>query len=148
MKKLLIPAAALLLSSLLLPAMPAWAGHDMANMEMGGAGDTAIMLENAHVDGVMAMTHLYPLAEGMKETHHMMVMFTGMEDKKPITEGTAAVKIVDPKGVKGEPIHLMLMGDGFGSNIALPESGMYTLEVGTKLADGKKRVFTFTYDKK
>jgi hypothetical protein len=154
MKKMIIPAA-LLLSSLLSPAFPAWAGHDMgsmAGMKMDG-DSTAIMLESVQQDGVMAMAHLYELGasmakEGKKETHHMMVMFTGTQDGKAITQGTVAVKVAGPSGTKGEPIKMMLMGDGFGANIALPTPGKYTLEVGSKLADAKKRVFTFSYDKK
>ncbi len=150
MKKMIIPATALLLSSLLILSLPAWAGHDMGSMDTGS--DKTIMLKNAHQDGVMAMVHLYDISEsmakqGLKETHHMMVMFSDMKDSKPVTEGTVAVKVVDPAGVKSEPIKTMLMGDGFGANIALPTPGKYTFEVGTKLADAKKRVFTFTYEK-
>ncbi len=150
MKKMIIPAG-LLLSSLLTPALPAWAGHDMGSMEMGSANKT-IMLESVQQDGVSAMVHLYDISasmakQGMKETHHMMVMFTGTQDGKPITAGTVAVKVVDPAGATGEALKLMLMGDGFGANIALSTPGPYTLEVGSKLADAKKRVFTFTYDK-
>ena len=152
MKKMIIPAAVLLFSALLSPSLPAWAGHDMGSMDTGSDSKT-IMLEKAHQDGVMAMVHLYDISEsmakqGMKDTHHMMVMFTDMKESKPIIEGTVAVKIAGPDGVKGEPLKLMLMGDGFGANIALPAPGKYTLEVGTKLADAKKRVFSFTYEKK
>jgi len=152
MKKTFILATALLLAALLPPSLPAWAGHDMGSMAMGGDSKT-IMLESVHQDGVMAMVHLYDISEsmakqGQKDTHHMMVMFTDMKDNKPIIEGSVALKVAGPDGVKGEPLKLMLMGDGFGANIALSSPGPYTLEVGTKLADAKKRVFSFTYEKK
>lgn len=150
MKKMIFPAAALLLSSLLTPALPAWAGHDMSGMGM--ANDKSIMLESVEQDGVMAMPHLADVREamaknGMKETHHMMVMFTDSKTGKPLTEGAAAVKVTDPAGVTSEPKKMMLMGDGFGADISLAAPGKYSLEVGTKLGDAKKRVFTFTYGK-
>ena len=154
MKKMILPATVLLLSSLLVPALPAWSGHDMGamgGMDMGSASKS-IMLENAEQDGVMAMVHLNDVREamaknGMQETHHMMVMFTDAKTGKPIIEGTVAVKVTDPAGVTGEPKKMMLMGDGFGADISLAAPGKYSLEVGTKLADAKKRVFTFTYGK-
>jgi len=150
MKKMILPATVLLLSSLLIPALPAWAGHDMSSMNMGS--DKSIMLEGAEQDGVMAMAHVNDVREamakqGMKETHHMMVMFTDAKTGKPIVEGTVAVKVTDPAGVTGEPKKMMLMGDGFGADISLTAPGKYSLEVGTKLSDAKKRVFPFTYGK-
>lgn len=151
MKKMILSATVLLLSSLLTPILPAWAGHDMSGMDMGGA-NKSIMLENTEQDGVMAMVHLNDVREAMakhdmKETHHMMVMFTDAKTGKPITEGTVAVKVTDPAGVTTEPKKMMLMGDGFGADISLAAPGKYSLEVGTKLADAKKRLFTFTYGK-
>lgn len=151
MNKRFIPITALFLSSLLLPIAPARAGHDMAGMEAGG--NKTIMLETAHQDGVMAMVHLTDTREamakhGMKETHHLMAMFSAMSDGKAITEGTAAVKITDPAGTTGAPIKMMAMTDGFGADVSLPVPGKYRFEIGTKLADGKKRVFTYTYDQK
>lgn len=150
MNRRALTLTALLFLSLLIPAAPLWAGHDMG--EMGGSGKT-INLEGSHQDGVMAMATLHDVREamakhGMKETHHMMVMFTDMKDNKPLIEGTVAVKVIDPAGAKGEPLKMILMGDGFGTDVALAAPGKYGFEVGTKLADGKRRVFTFTLDKK
>lgn len=151
---------ALLCSSLLLPVARVWAGHDMAamdhdmaSMEKAAPGAKNISLPAAHQDGVMAMANLHDISEamakrGMKQTHHMMVMFTDMQDSKPLTEGIAALKITPPAGSQGEPMKMMLMGDGFGTDVELSAPGTYNLEVGTKLNDGKKRVFTFTYDNK
>lgn len=130
---------------------PVERGQDkMSGMAMGGA--KSIMLDTITQDGVAAMVHLNDVSEamakhGMKETHHMMLMFTDSQSNKPITEGTVAVKIIDPAGTKGEPIKMMPMGDGFGADVTLAAAGKYSLEVGTKLADGKRRVFTYTYQK-
>ncbi|MBA3014398.1 MAG: hypothetical protein KKD63_15470 [Proteobacteria bacterium] len=152
MKKSLIATLALL--ALATPLNLVWAetGHDMSTMTTGT--DTTIMLDAVQQDGVSAMAHLYDVSEnmakhGMKETHHMMVMFTDTKDGKPITSGAAAVKVADPAtGVMSEPKKMMLMGDGFGTDVTVATPGTYTFEVGTKLADGKRRVFTFTHTKK
>jgi hypothetical protein len=77
-----------------------------------------------------------------------MVFFSTMKDGQAITEGTVAVKVITPAGVKSEPLKMMLMGDGFGADVDLTSPGKYGFEVGTKLADGKKRVFTFSYEQK
>jgi hypothetical protein len=145
-KKLILPLAALLFSSPLIATVPAWAEHDMSKME--AAGDKSIMLEGVEQDGVMATPHLADVREamakhGMKETHHMMVMFTDSKSGKPLTEGTVAIKVTDPTGVTSDPKKMIVMGDGFGADIALTAVGSYSIEVGTKLADGKKRVFFF-----
>lgn len=149
-KKLVLPLAALLLALPMINIVPAYAGHDMSGMNMGN--DKTIMLENTKQDGVMAMAHLYDVREamakhGMKETHHMMVMFTDEKSGKPLVDGVVAVKVIDPSGAKGEAIKMKIMGEGFGADISLAAPGKYTLEVGSKLADAKKRVFTFTYGK-
>jgi len=149
-KHLIIPITALLLSSPLASVIPAWAGHEMTGMDM--ANDKSSTMESVEKDGVMAVPHLADVREamakhGMKETHHLMVMFTDVKTGKPLIEGTVAVKVTDPAGFKIEPKMMMLMGDGFGTDISLAAPGKYTLEVGTKLADAKKRVFIFTYGK-
>jgi hypothetical protein len=143
---------ALLCSALLLPDVPLWAGHDMATMEMAKDAQT-ISLPATHQDGVMAKGELHDVRQamakhGMKETHHLMVMFSEMKDGKPLTAGTVALKVSPPSGTKGEPRKMMLMGDGFGADVALSAPGTYGFEVGSKLNDGKRRVFTFTYDNK
>ncbi|MDD5760088.1 MAG: hypothetical protein PHI06_13515 [Desulfobulbaceae bacterium] len=158
-KKLILPLAALLLSSPLIATVPAWAGDDtpverglngVSTME--ATSDTASTMESVELDGVTARPHLADVREamakhGMKETHHMMVMFTDSKTGTAITEGTVAIKVTDPSGVTSEPKKMMLMGDGFGADISLAAPGKYSMEVGSKLADAKKRVFTFSYGK-
>ena len=150
MQKPLLPLA---LSALLLTAVipAAWGGgQDMPGMEMGGKG---VMLNNVSQDGVMAMAHLYDIQaamskNGRQETHHLMVIFTDSAQGKPITQGLAAVKVTGPDGVKGAPVKMMPMGDGFGADLTLARPGKYDFEVGTKLADSRRRVFTFSYLRK
>jgi len=148
-KKYLVATLAAFILTAPLPAVHA--EQDMSGMNMG-SGKT-IMLEAVQQDGVSAMAHLYDVSEnmakhGMKETHHMMVMFTDSKDGTPITTGTVAVKITDPTGAKSEPIKMVLMGDGFGADVAITAPGAYSFEVGTKLADDKRRVFTLSHTKK
>ena len=152
-KTLLLSMTAVLLASPLTSVLiPAWAGHDMSMPGMDMAADTSSTMEGVQQDGILAVPHLREVRaamakHGMKETHHMMVMFTDSQTGKPLTEGVVAVKVIDPAGGSSEPLKMMLMGDGFGADISLAAPGKYSLEVGTKLKDAKKRVFTFSWGK-
>ena len=73
---------------------------------------------------------------GMAATHHVMVFFVDEASGKAVG-GKAALKV---KGQDGKPTMLMQMGDGFGADVTLG-TGMSTLEVGSKLDDGKQRQF-------
>ncbi len=124
------------------------AGHEAmgGGMKMGGA----IMLEEVTESGVKAMVHLMDVSAAMtkmgrKENFHLMVLFTDVKTGKELSEGSVALKITGPGGKAGEPIGLMAMGGQFGSDISLPEKGKYSLEIGSKLADGVKRQFKFPY---
>jgi len=126
----------------------ALAGTNMdMTMKMGGK---QIMLPMTEVDGVSAMAHLKDIKAamakmGMTATNHFMVMFTDLKSGKQLTDGMAALKITNPAGKAGSPIMLMAMEDAFGSDITLDKPGLYKLDVGTRLNDGRKRVFHFTY---
>lgn len=122
-------------------------GHDMA---MGDA--QMIMLGDQVVDGVKADAHLNDVKEamakmGMKETHHLMVMFKD-ETGKVVEAGTVALKVKGPDKIESAAIPLMGMGGHFGADIVLGTPGPYTFTIGTKLADGKTRQFAFTYELK
>jgi len=78
---------------------------------------------------------------GMDATHHVMVFFTDEKSGSPVAGGKAALKVKGPEDTSAKPVMMMLMGDGFGGDIAVKEMGMYTFEIGTKLEDGKKRQF-------
>jgi hypothetical protein len=127
--------------------------HDkMEGMDHGGMameGDMLMLGEDTE-EGVKAMAHLKDVKEamgkmGMPQTHHFMVMFMDVESGKAIEAGTVAVKIKGPSGNEGEAIKLMGMQGHFGADIALSEKGVYTFNLGTKLADGKKRQFEFEF---
>jgi hypothetical protein len=110
-----------------------------------------IMLGEQTVDGVNGMAHLNDVGAvmapmGRKENYHFMVMFSDAKTGAAIDQGTVAVKITDPKtGQTGEAIPLMGMGGHFGADVTLQNKGEYHFQVGSKLADGSKRQFTFHY---
>ena len=112
-----------------------------------------IMLPEVVASGVKAMVHLNDVSAmmakmGRKENFHLMVGFTDATSGKPLAEGSVALRITGPGQDKaGEPIALMAMSGQFGADISLPGKGAYTLEIGSKLADGTKRQFTFRYTK-
>ena len=81
---------------------------------------------------------------GMAGTHHFMVYFNDLTGSE-LTDGLVALRIKGPDGETSAPIKLVGMGKGFGSDIVLDSPGQYDLEVGTKLKDGKKRVFEYFY---
>ena len=118
-----------------------------SGMEMGGE---MIMLHDQEVDEVVGSAHLMDvkakMAEhGMSKTHHIMVAFMD-DDKKQITKGQVAVKVKAPDGTVGKATKLMSMSGQFGVDITLDQTGTYQFIIGTKLADGKKRTFTFQFD--
>jgi hypothetical protein len=157
-----------ILSLLALPAITLAETHDHGAMQMKDqAGDhgamsmtrtKTMMLGEETIDGVKGMAHLNDVGAmmaqmGQKENFHFMIMFSDAKTGEAVTSGTVAVKIVDPKtGKAGEAIPLMGMGEGagshFGADVTLPAKGDYQFQVGSKLADGKKRQFTFKYSYK
>ncbi|WP_319588278.1 hypothetical protein [uncultured Desulfobulbus sp.] len=110
-----------------------------------------IMLGEQTIEGVKGMAHLNDVGAvmaqmGKKENYHFMVMFSDAKTGAAIEQGTVAVKITDPKtGQTGEAIPLMGMGGHFGVDVSLLAKGEYQFQVGSKLADGSKRQFTFHY---
>ena len=149
MKKLLM--SLVIVAALMVPAgvlaMKDMEHGSMAGMDMGG---DMIMLKDQTVDGVVGSAHLMDvkakMAEhGMKMTHHIMVAF--MDDaKQMIDKGQVAVKVQSPDGKLSQAIKMMGMSGSFGVDITLDQKGSYQFMVGTKLPDGKKRTFHFTYD--
>jgi len=126
-------------------------GHDhgMHGSDMHGGME---MLGQCEREGVSAMAHIKSYDAdamasmkkmGMNGTHHLMIFFE--DHGESIADGMAAVKLTGPDGKTSEPVKLMLMGKGFGADVAFQEKGEYAIEVGTKLKDGKKRVFEFSY---
>lgn len=151
-------AALLALSLIMFPLGSVVQASDMQGMAM--KGDMTKIGEQV-VDGVKAMAHIMVYGEsarasmakmGMDTTHHLMMLFVDVQSGRPITGGSAALKIQTKDGETSKPIKLMqmkmAMGAGFGSDITLPEKGEFTFLVGTKLDDSKKRQFEFNFESK
>ncbi len=147
MKYRWIVFAVLALFSLPLPAMAQTHSGHGGTMTMGNA----IMLEEVTEAGVKAMVHLVDVSAtmkkmGKKENFHFMIMFSDTATGSAIAKGSVALKITGPGREKaGEPMALMAMDGSFGANVDLTAKGLYSLEVGSKLADGVKRQFKFQY---
>jgi len=125
-------------------AKDAHQGHSMN--EGHGSGEMQLIGEQTE-EGVKAtakiMVYDADKAKMVNASHHLMVFFTDAASGAKIDQGKAAVKV---KGAHGDakPVELMAMGDGFGADLRV-EPGHYAFEVGTKLADGAKRSFTYQY---
>jgi hypothetical protein len=128
-------------------------GHDHGSMDMGH-GDHSMMSMGkvAHeeiVDGVKATFNVIDIQQkmkemGMKETHHIMVMFTDARTGKMMSGGEVKIKVMGPD--KSEQVKdLMGMEGGFGSDFTMPKNGKYGVMCKFKLADGKVRSAKFRY---
>ncbi|NOY12613.1 MAG: hypothetical protein GXP51_02660 [Deltaproteobacteria bacterium] len=128
---------------------------DMSKMSRGSSmpmGSNMVMLQGSKVDGITASAHLMDvkakMAEnGMSTTHHLMVGFTTDAGEK-VSKGQVAVKIEAPDGKVSSAKKMMGMGGQFGVDLTLDQKGSYHFKIGTKLADGKKRVFHMHYENK
>lgn len=123
--------------------------HDMHKDHAMGGDDDFVEVGKDTQDGVVATVKVKTYDEetmatmskmGMAATHHVMVFFTDEKSGKPVAEGKAAIKVKGSEDTSAKPAMMMLMGDGFGADVKL-EGMMITLEIGTKLEDGKKRQF-------
>ncbi len=129
-------------------------GHSMNDTSMNHDGMDAsgemVMLGTKNVDGMEAAAHLKDVRAAMAKmnmavTHHFMIMVKDQHQGTTVDEGTVALKIKGPDGTTGNAIKLMGMGGHFGADIELKQAGMYTFIVGSKLADGAKRTWEFSY---
>jgi hypothetical protein len=122
-------------------------------MEHGGMPSMGKMIKTETADGVKATFSLIDMKEkmkgmkmpaGMKDTHHLMVMFTDAKTGKMLSTGEVKVKLVGPD--KSDQIKSMMgMEGGFGADINLSAKGKYGIMTKCKLADGKVRTFKFWY---
>ncbi len=146
--KLIITAAVLVLS---VPLAVYAADHN--HMDMGHGDHSSMdMGKVAHQDVVDGVKVTFTIIDykgkmkemGMKETHHIMVMFKDAKSGKALTSGEVKVKVMSPD--KSEQTKdLMEMGDGFGSDFTMPAKGKYGIMAKFKLADGKVRSAKFWY---
>ena len=126
--------------------------HGSMNMEHGGMMSMGKLAHEEVVDGVKATFRIIDIRSkmekmGMKETHHIMVVFTDAATGKTLSEGEVKVKLLGPD--KAEPVkELMGMEGGFGSDFTLSKKGKYGIMVKFKLKDGKVRSTKFWYEVK
>jgi len=136
------------------PIIVSAAEHGSMNMEMDhGAGK---MIHTKIVDGVKVTFRLINLKErmkgmampaGMKDTHHLMIMFTDAKTGKMLSEGEVKVKIAGPD--KSEQVKTMMgMSGGFGSDVNLSAKGKYGIMTKFLLKDGTVRSSKFWYEVK
>jgi len=124
--------------------------HGSMKMEHGGG--MMAMGKLAHeevVDGVRATFNVIDIKAkmkemGMKETHHIMVVFTDAKSGAKLSEGEVKVKVVGPDK-KEQVKDLMGMEGGFGSDFTMAKPGKYGVMTKFKLKDGKVRSVKFRY---
>lgn len=117
------------------------------------AEGTKFMLGVQEIDGVKGVIYLNDVRKkmaehGLKQTHHIMIAFEAVASGDAIESGTVAVKIEDPDENISDAINLLAMEGSFGADITLDKKGMYHFKLGTKLADGKKRIFHHHFENK
>jgi len=125
---------------------------DHGSMKMDHGGGMMAMGKLAHeevVDGVKATFKVIDIKAkmkemGMKETHHIMVVFTDPKSGGKLSEGEVKVKVIGPDK-KEQVKDLMGMEGGFGSDFTMPEKGKYGIMAKFKLKDGKVRSVKFRY---
>lgn len=151
-KAIIIAAAAFALSA---PLASLAMDHDSMPMEHGsmkmdrGMHMMGKPVHTETVDGVKAKFSMMDIAAkmkgmGMKETHHIMVMFHDAKTGMMMSGGEARIKVVGPD--KSEQTkELMGMEGGFGADFTLAKPGKYGIMCKFKLADGKVRKTKFWY---
>jgi hypothetical protein len=128
-------------------------GHGRMKMEHeGGMMAMGKLAYDEVVDGVKATFKVIDIRKkmkemGMKETHHIMVMFTDPKTGKKFSEGEVKVKVAGPD--KAEQVkELMGMEGGFGSDFTMAKKGKCGIMTKFKLTDGKVRSVKFWYEVK
>jgi uncharacterized protein involved in copper resistance len=120
---------------------------DHGKMGMSGMDKAGMtMLDTEEVKGVKAMFHLYDVKSAMAKagqsfSHHLMINFVDSKTGKAVEKGRVELKVTTPAGVEEKKQVLMGMAGGFGVDLILDQTGTYHFKLGTKLADGKKRMF-------
>ena len=150
----LVAAIFALSAPLIVSAMEHGAKHK--EMGHGGMHTMGKTIHSEIVDGVKATFTLIDMKEqmkgmempaGMKDTHHLMIMFKDNKTGKTLSEGQVKVKISGPN--KSSQIkNLMGMSGGFGSDVTMPVKGKYGIMTKFQLKDGKVRASQFWYELK
>jgi hypothetical protein len=151
MKKLVLVTAATLALAAPVASFAAME-HEHGDMKMEHGGGMMAMDKLAHeevVDGVKATFKVIDIQKkmkemGMKETHHIMVVFSDVKNGKKLSESNVTVKVMAPD--KTEQVKdLMGMEGGFGSDFVMEKKGKYGVMCKFKTPDGKVRQAKFWY---
>jgi len=131
-------------------------GSMHTGMDHGSMKSMGKTIHTETVDGVKATFTLIDMKEqmkgmempaGMKDTHHLMIMFKDSKTGKMLSEGQVKVKISGP-GKSSQVKTLMGMSGGFGSDVTMPIKGKYGIMTKFLLKDGKVRASQFWYELK
>jgi hypothetical protein len=140
------------------PVIVSAAEHASAHKQTSHDSMTSLgkLIHTETVNGVKATFRLIDLKErmkgmempaGMKDTHHLMIMFSDAKTGKMLSDGEVKVKIAGPD--KSEQVKtLMAMSGGFGSDVNLSVKGRYGIMTKFLLKDGKVRSCKFWYEVK
>lgn len=153
MKKLVILVAAAL--ALTAPIASFAMDHGSMNMDHGSMMKEGSVAHEEVVNGVKATFKVLSMKEhmkamdmempkGMKETHHIMVMFKDAKTGKAITEGDVKVKVQGPDKAE-QTKDLMGMQGHFGADFDLSKKGKYGVMCKFKVKDGQVRSSKFWY---
>ena len=124
--------------------------HGSMKKEQGGGMMAKGKLAHEEVvDGVKATFKIIDIKAKMKEmkmkeTHHIMVVFTDPKSGAKLSEGKVKVKVIGPDK-KGQVKDLMGMEGGFGSDFTMPKKGNYLIMAKFMLRHGKVKLIKFQY---
>lgn len=126
--------------------------HGAMKMDHGSMAGMDNVIHTGVANGVKATFQLYDIKAkmekmGMKETNHLMVMFTDAKTGKPVSGGEAMLKIMAPD--KTEQVkNMMGMGNGFGADVIMAKPGKYGVMCKFKPTTGKEVHVKFWYSVK
>jgi hypothetical protein len=152
MKKMIVLMAAALAFSAPM-AVLAMEGMDMDHgsmkMEHGSMSAMGKVVKEEVVDGVKGTFMVKDIQAamakmGMKETNHIMTVFTNAKTHQKMSKGEVKMKVIAPDK-KEQVKDLVAMEGGFGADFTMPAKGKYGVIAKTKLDDGKIRVYKFWY---
>ena len=116
---------------------------------IGGMMSMGKLAHEEVVDGVKATFNVIDIKAkmkemGMKETHHLMVVFTDAKSGAKLSDGEAKIKVIGPDK-KEQVKELMGMEGGFGADFTMAKPGKYGVMAKLRLKDGKVRSVKFRY---
>ena len=153
MKKMTVLIAAVL--ALAAPLASYAMDHDHGSMDMGHGEHKTNVAHEEVVDGVKATFSVQTMADamkamgmempsGVKETHHISVVFKDAKSGKALTEGEVKVKVQNPDK-SDQTKDLMGMHGHFGADFDFSKKGKYGVMCKFQLKDGKTRSAKFWY---